>query len=144
MRLVADIFERRHVDIVFAGHDHTYQRSRPLTFHAIPDSTGHLRRRDGTVQGDFGLDSAFDGRTRTAPRGVLYIVSGAGGATLYDSVQTGDPSTWQPFTVKFVADVHSFTVVDIRDASLVLRQISEAGAELDRIRVTRRPAGPPR
>lgn len=143
MRLVADLFERYHVDLVFAGHDHTYQRSRPLFFHAIPDSGGRLRRPDGTVRGDFVLDSAFDGRTTTTPHGVIYIVSGAGGAALYDSAQTANPPTWQPFTVTLVADVHSFTVVDVNGTALVLRQVSETGAELDRVRVTRETAAPP-
>ena len=36
MRLVSDILEQRGVDIVFNGHVHNYQRTRPLKFLAKP------------------------------------------------------------------------------------------------------------
>ena len=36
MRLVSDVLEHRGVDIVFNGHVHNYQRTRPLKFLATP------------------------------------------------------------------------------------------------------------
>jgi acid phosphatase type 7 len=68
---------------------------------------------------------------------VLYIISGAGGAPLYDADQTGDSASWQPYTVRFIANVHSFTAVNVVGPRLVLRQIAEDGRELDRITVTK-------
>jgi hypothetical protein len=73
----------------------------------------------------------------TTPDGVLYIVTGAGGAGAYDPDQTDNQPTWQPFTTKMVSDVYSFTLVDVDGRRLTMKQISEHGEELDRIVVTK-------
>jgi hypothetical protein len=91
------------------------------------------------VEGDFEIDESFDGVKDTTPDGVLYIVTGAGGAGAYDPDQTDNQPTWQPYTLKFISDMYSFTTVDVKGATLTLKQISEAGAELDRIVVTKPP-----
>ena len=39
--------------------------------------------------------------------------------------------------MKFVSDVYSFTTVDVNGATLLLKQISETGQEIDRIVVTK-------
>ena len=44
MRLLSDIFEQNHVDVVFSGHVNSYQRAYPLTFAA----------RKKNAQGDAG------------------------------------------------------------------------------------------
>src|SRR5581483_528908 len=43
MRVLAPIFEANHVDVVFAGHVHNYQRSFPLTFEPKPQPDGSSR-----------------------------------------------------------------------------------------------------
>src|SRR5256885_6468976 len=43
------------------------------------------------------LDKKFDGATRTKPDGVIYLVTGAGGARVYNPEQQDAPATWQPF-----------------------------------------------
>ena len=138
MRLVSDILEQRGVDIVFNGHVHNYQRTRPLKFLAkpAPDRTFKVRSQY-VVDGDFEFDETFDGASDTTPEGVVYIVTGAGGAGAYDPDQTDNVATWQPFTQKLVSDVYSFTAVDIDGSRLTLKQISEQGDELDRIVVTK-------
>jgi hypothetical protein len=138
MRLVTDILEYRGVDIVFAGHVHNYQRTRPLKF--LPKPAPDRTFKSGNmyvIDGDFEIDSAFDGEKDTTPDGVLYIVTGAGGASAYDPDQTDNTLTWQPYTMKFVSDVYSFTTVDVNGSSLTLRQISDTGEEIDRIVVTK-------
>jgi hypothetical protein len=80
----------------------------------------------------------------TRPDGVIHIVSGGGGASLYSIdfaktrgvVAEGDMQNWVPFTAKYVA-VHSFTVIDLTPTELLLRQIDSKGAEIDRIRITK-------
>ena len=141
MRLISDILEHRGVDIVFAGHVHNYQRTRPLKFLAKPaiDRTFRSAPSGYVVDGDFEIDQTFDGVKDTTPDGVLYIVTGAGGAGAYDPDQTDNQPTWQPYTMKFISDVYSFTTVDVNGTTLTLKQISEAGAELDRIVVTKPP-----
>jgi hypothetical protein len=83
------------------------------------------------------LDKEFDGVTKTHPKGIIYIVTGAGGESLYDPSQEDEPETWQNFTAKFVSSIHSFTLVDIHGGELSLKQVSEDGAVLDQIRVTK-------
>jgi acid phosphatase type 7 len=139
MRLIADVVEHRGVDIVFSGHVHNYQRTRPLKFLAKPAADRTFKAAPSyVVDGDFALDTAFDGVNRTVPDGVLYIVTGAGGAGAYDPDQTDNTPTWQPFTVKMVSDVYSITVVDVKGSTLTLRQVSEMGEELDRVTVTKK------
>ena len=94
-------------------------------------------RSQYVVDGDFKFDETFDGASDTTPEGVVYIVTGAGGAGAYDPDQTDNVATWQPFTQKLVSDVYSFTAVDIDGSRLTLKQISEQGDELDRIVVTK-------
>jgi acid phosphatase type 7 len=67
----------------------------------------------------------------------VYIVTGAGGQTLYNPEQQKKPETWQKFTVKFISEVHSFTVVDIHGGELRLEQVSEDGDILDQILITK-------
>jgi acid phosphatase type 7 len=138
MRLISDIAEHRGVDLVFAGHVHNYQRTRPLKFLARP-TVERTFKRAGTnaIDGDFQFDESFDGVKDTTPDGVLYIVTGAGGAGAYDPDQTDNQPSWQPFTTRMVSDVYSFTRVDVNGRTLTMKQISEHGEELDRIVVTK-------
>lgn len=138
MRLVSDIFEHRGVDVVFSGHVHNYQRTMPLKFLARPGPDGNFKvGNSNRIEGDFELDQSFDGANDTTADGVVYVVTGAGGAGAYDPDQTDNVPTWQPFTKKLIADIYSFTLVDVDARRLTLRQISETGDELDRIVMTK-------
>ncbi len=137
MRLLADVFEAGRVDLVFHGHVHNYQRSYPLKFAAGRDPEGRMARVRDLVPGTWTLDRSFDGRTNTRPDGVIYLVTGGGGAALYNPEQQDRPETWQTFTHKFVSKANSFTVVDVEGSTLNVRQLSDIGAELDRFTVTR-------
>jgi acid phosphatase type 7 len=131
MRRMAEVFEAGGVDVVFNGHVHNYQRSYPLRF--VPAKDGEGER----VAGQWTLDKSFDGRANTRPRGVIYLVTGAGGAGLYNPEQTDDPASWQEFTYKFLAKVHSLTVADVNGSTLTVRQVSAGGEEIDRFIVTK-------
>jgi len=134
MRRMSDVFEAAGVDIVFAGHVHNYQRSFPLRFQSKPalGSTKNL------AAGEWTLDKKFDGATRTKPDGVIYMVTGAGGAKLYDPEQQDDPASWLSFTDKFISTVNSFTEVDASGGTLTIRQISKDGQELDHFVITKK------
>jgi acid phosphatase type 7 len=144
MKTLSDVFEAGKVDIVFSGHVHNYQRSFPLTFQiaeaAKPGKTEWRSLLEKPIDGTFALDKKFDGITNTHPKGIVYIVSGAGGADLYDPKQGDQPETWQKFTAKFVSSIHSSTLVDIQGGVLTLRQVSENGDLLDRIRIVKNDA----
>src|SRR5262249_30351504 len=90
------------------------------------------------VAGEWTLDKNFDGIVRTKPDGVIYLVTGAGGARLYNPEQHDSPATWQPFTHKFYSIVNSFTVVDAGGYQLNIRQITKDGKEVDCFVVTRK------
>jgi acid phosphatase type 7 len=142
MRLLAPIFEKGNVDIVFAGHVHNYQRSYPMTF--VPDNLGSQLvagasniKTGRIVNGRWTLDKDFNGKRKTKPKGVIYIVTGAGGQSLYNPEQTKDKDSWQKFTVNFESKVHTFTVVDVAGKTLTLRQIDINGKEVDKIKITK-------
>lgn len=128
LRWLAPIFEKHGVDIVFSGHVHNYQRSYPLTF--APKAPG---AKKGEVDGQWTLDKAFPDQGK--PKGVIYIVTGAGGAGLYNPEQEGHPETWQEFTKVFVSKTHSLTVMDLDRRQLTLRQLDGAGKEIDRFQI---------
>ncbi len=143
MRLLAPILEEGKVDVVFTGHVHNYQRSFPLTF--VPDRKGTLlvggkdnkTLRGRVVNGKWTLDKAFDGIKNTKPKGVIYIVTGAGGADLYNPEQTNDPDSWQKFTTKFFATSHSLSHVKVNGNSFKLQQITAEGKVVDEFEIVK-------
>lgn len=132
MRPISPLLEQYGVDLVLAGHVHNYQRTAPLRFR--PTKVGPRSR---PVEGTFTVDEAFDGKTATRARGVVHLVTGAGGAELYDPWQTEVRSSWQPWTRTFISDRHSFTVLDVAGRALKVRQLDPEGRELDRITLTK-------
>lgn len=147
MRLLSPILEELGVDLVLTGHVHNYQRSLPLTFEPKKDSTGtqYLISKEGRVDGKFTLDQQYDGITKTKPKGIIYIVTGAGGAPLYDPSLSGKPELWKhdpqanwvPFTAKIVSDIHSFTSIETIGKKLVLKQMNAKGVAFDEITITK-------
>jgi predicted phosphodiesterase len=133
MRVLAGVFEQAGVDVVFAGHVHNYQRSYPLKFQI----GAYNLKTSRVVPGEFQIDKDFDGASNTRPQGVIYLVTGGGGAGLYDVGQGGAPATWQPFTTKFVSQVHSFTVLDVAGRKATFQQISADGVVVDSWVVTK-------
>lgn len=147
MRLLSPVFEEHEVDLVLAGHVHNYQRSMPLTFtpKKSEDGTQYIVSPEGRVDGTFKLDQEFDGITNTRPKGIVYVVSGGGGAALYDMELTDAPELWKhepednwvPYTVKMVSDKHSFTLIETNGKELSLQQLDTKGEIIDEIKVTK-------
>jgi hypothetical protein len=145
MRVLAPLFESLHVDFVLSGHEHNYQRARPIRFG--PDGRGKsadVAANDRRVPGTFVIDTTFDGVRHTRPNGVLYLVTGAGGKHLYDAAFTDNPGLWRhaddgnaDYVAKMVTDRHSITVFDVDDKSVTMTQVDETGGEIDRITVTK-------
>jgi hypothetical protein len=145
MRVLSPLFELHGVDIVLSGHEHTYQRTRPLRFTpagpgGAPDRSGNDRR----VPGIFRVDDRFDGAAATRADGIQYITTGAGGKQLYDAGYTDAPAQWLhdddgrvAYVARMVSDRHSFTVFDIDESGLLMTQIDQWGQEIDRIRITK-------
>jgi hypothetical protein len=121
---------------VFTGHVHNYQRSHPLKFAPDAPAAGEPVWRN-IVNGALALDKEFDGVRNTKPKGVIYLVTGAGGARLYDTEQQDDPASWQPYTARFISKVYSITVAEATARKLTMRQVDADGNEIDRFVLTR-------
>ncbi|HEY9772376.1 MAG TPA: metallophosphoesterase [Planktothrix sp.] len=135
MRLLSDIFQKTGVDVVFAGHAHNYQRSYPLLFQPVLKHDKPSINEDGTVPGEITLDKEFDGIKDTVPKGVLYIVTGAGGAHLYPIIA---PKDGKELLYKSSSDIHSFTRCKINGGTLSFDQISENGQPVDHFSITKK------
>ncbi|WP_395090396.1 metallophosphoesterase [Armatimonas sp.] len=142
MRVLAPIFERCGVAIVWHGHEHNYQRTVPLRF-APRETKGasNVGSKARLVPGTFMLDTHFDGKTKTKPSGVIYITTGAGGKHLYDS-EWGQKAQTHPedgnldYIARFIADRHSLTVIEMDTAALEIKQVDQWGAVVDWCRMT--------
>ena len=141
MRFLTDIFERCGVDVVFNGHAHLYDRSRPLKFTVAGGIKPSAMDKAGYVKGNFVYDTKFDGVQNTVPEGIVYIVTGGGGAKLDSKGLEAQPALWQPSTVKLLGDRHSFTVADFSPQALRLTQIDYEGKVVDDFVITRKPVG---
>src|SRR6185503_11028350 len=64
------IFDAHKVDIVFSGHDHLYERSRPIR---------GLTGTDPVL-----AEATMDDAAPVAESGTIYVVTGGAGAPLYD------------------------------------------------------------
>jgi acid phosphatase type 7 len=133
MRLLSDIFQECGVDIVFSGHAHNYQKSFPLLFRPLRTEGTPSANPDGTVSGEFVLDKLFDGKKNLHPIGVIYMVSGAGGAALYGAAPQLPNAT--NFTDKFNSSTHSLTLCEINRGELKCSQIDEDGKIIDSFKI---------
>jgi predicted MPP superfamily phosphohydrolase len=146
-RLLSPLLEELGVDLVLNGHVHNYQRSVPLKFAPKRNKEGdqYIITPEGRIDGMFTLDQQFDGVTNTKAKGIIYVVSGAGGAALYDPALSGQPELWKhepsenwvPFTAKIISDIHSFTMIETEGKKLTLRQMDGHGAVIDAILITK-------
>ena len=137
MRQLAPIFERNGVAIVFAGHVHNYQRTRPLRFNPRRRPDGKFTDGLGKVEGDFQIDRSYDGLNLTVPQGVIYVVTGAGGASLHNTDRLDQEANRNDFTIKFISGRYGLTVMDVSPNELKLVQISESGETLDAFNIRR-------
>ena len=98
-RTIVPVLEETGVDVVFNGHDHMYERTYPI--------------RAG----------------RRAASGPVYVVTGAGGAALYEPLP---PEKRPDYIAALHAETHSFTLVRAAGCELLIEQIALDGTCLDR------------
>jgi predicted phosphodiesterase len=155
-RKLAPIFEAQGVDVVFAGHVHNYQRSKPFKFSphgtivaakpedpkeaAKAEPSGAPKIPPSYVNGAFTIDDVYDATGQTRPKGVIYIVAGGGGAKLYTGtvdknlakLPNGGKDNYAPFNAKLYDTQHSFAVLDLTAKRFELRAVNAKGEEIDR------------
>lgn len=137
MRLLCDIFEKYGVHVVFNGHAHTYERTFPLRFTLRLNEDGSQIDQSGHVGGDIVCDTVFDGQTNTSADGIIYVVTGAGGAPHDSEYLHKRPHLWEPFTHTLIGDRFSFTVCDIDGDQMTMRQVDVDGVEIDKVIITK-------
>lgn len=137
MRTLSPVFEAGKVDVVFQGHVHNYQRTYPFTFAPKPQADGAALGPKGEVAGDWTFDKDFKDGQSAKPKGIVYITTGGGGAELYSVPMQKDPSTWQPFTYKFISEEHSLSLVDIDGKTFRMKQIDDTGKQVDYFQIVK-------
>jgi 3',5'-cyclic AMP phosphodiesterase CpdA len=126
MRLLAPIFQKHHVTLVFSGHCHFYQRTHPLRYTLTDGAIDEF----GQVAGEMECDTTFDGVDVTKTALPIYIVSGAGGQLVDGKHYPSEAD----FVAKTICHCYSFTVCDVEAGRVLLRQINSCdGRVLDSV-----------
>jgi hypothetical protein len=89
------LFEKYGVDVVLSGHNHGYEASYPL------------------LRG-----------VRDNDNGIVYVVSGGGGGTLYDLIERQD---WMRFEKK----IFHYMRVNVTDKEMTFEAVDESGNVFD-------------
>ncbi len=108
-RSLTPIFDQHHVDLVFSGHDHNYERTFPMLGEQVVGAGEEPNYSD--------------------PPGTIFVVTGGGGRSLYRSGRSD-------FTA-FSASAYHIVQIDIEGSSLLLRAIHVDGTLLDEVRITK-------
>jgi hypothetical protein len=109
--------------------------ARSQTFFKTGKWTSFLAAMSSTAElakNDWDFDRNYDGKKVTRPNGVIYVVDGAGGNSLYNPELNGHPELWKPFQANYLAE-YSLSFVQITGKRFVLRQLDPKGKEIDRI-----------
>jgi hypothetical protein len=104
------LLERYHVDLVINGHEHQYERSLPL-------------------QG--GKVVSHDLRKYVQGQGIIFVVTGGGGANVYNDF--GPPAPWD--AVRAVK--HEHLQINVSGRRLSVNTISDFGKKLDAFTIRR-------
>jgi acid phosphatase type 7 len=131
MRVLSDLYAKHKVDMVLNGHVHNYQRSYPIQTSFKPLISSALNKNDWPI------DTRFDGASILKTDGVIRIVTGAGGAPLYNPEIEAKRDEWLPFTNKYIVK-HSFSQLDFDGDMLFFRQIDRDGNLLDQFKLSRK------
>jgi 3',5'-cyclic AMP phosphodiesterase CpdA len=122
------LFDRYAVDLVFAGHDHDYERTFPI------------RCPEKQITTPACLVKSPDPKIVKQREGTVYIVTGA----------AGGPFAWRSVGVNwwtvFSRQIYQYVTVDVSDAGLDVKSVDAAGGVMDEARVERTltPAAGPR
>ncbi|MBI4585928.1 MAG: metallophosphoesterase family protein [Planctomycetes bacterium] len=108
-RNLGPLFDQFHVDFVFNGHDHDYERTYPLAAEEV-------------VNADQEPDY-------TDPQGTVYIVTGGGGRDLYFSGLSDFTAVSE--------SVHHHLQVDVRADKVEITAVRSDGSVLDRMSVAK-------
>lgn len=116
------LFDRYGVDLVIQAHNHHYERTYPLRYHAPDDPTIVSTERAAYVN----------------PGAPVYVTTGGGGAGIYSFSST--PKPWSAAR----CECHEFVRVDVDDAGIItVAAIGLDGTTVDRFTITKTADGVP-
>jgi DNA repair exonuclease SbcCD nuclease subunit len=106
---VLPVLERSGVDLVISGHEHNYERTRPIRAGvAVPGALDTVRQGDGTV----------------------FVVTGGGGANVYD-----DFGQLQPWDAQRLA-THEYLRLGVTSQALELTAVDDRGRVIDHVTIS--------
>ncbi|MBX9672547.1 MAG: metallophosphoesterase [Candidatus Obscuribacterales bacterium] len=135
-RLILDVVQAKGVDMIFAGHSHCYERTRPIVFNPLKGQKAFAMSWDKKVTGRFDIDNDYDGIKKTRSRGIIHIVTGGGGAPLYPK-GAYFPDKSSDYMLRYDSSKHSFTSLDLDGTRATITQIDEDGKTMDRFVVSK-------
>lgn len=115
MTSITDLLTEFEVALVFSGHVHNYQRTKPISVRS----------------GKEFLDARFNGDSIRVANGTIFVVSGGGGAPLYDQKLAQSPASWKRFTQVYKTG-YSFSEVTVTENEITVQQRDTQGAVIDR------------
>jgi len=126
MKTILPILSQHKVALVLNGHVHNYQSTYPISW----DKEGQKMKiaRNWAPPGK---------RNSAGPQvGTVFVVTGAGGAELYDQKLAGNRGQWKPFTRTYIPG-YSFSTMDVTSKRLQFKQIADDGRVLDSFAIER-------
>jgi hypothetical protein len=132
MRQLWPIFQKRHVDLVFTGHLHTYQRTTPLRFSPTP--RGVTDAQHCAQEANIIADTAFNGSTATVAQGPIHILTGAGGGFMHPSPA---PRVRKAYYGNVAGNTFCFSLMEINGRRVDFRQVDEQGNTVDSFTLTK-------
>ena len=79
MRQITQVLQDHGVNLVYNGHEHNYQRTRPIRATAAVTNVPTELGLEAVL-----MDMAFDGAAHRVPDGIIHLVEGAGGNRDFD------------------------------------------------------------
>lgn len=126
MSTILPILTKHKVALVLNGHVHNYQSTYPVSW---DESTQKMK-----IERNWALPGKPNAGGPQV--GTVFVVTGAGGAELYDQKLAGSKGKWKPFTRTYIPG-YSFTTLDVDSKTLRLKQIADDGRVLDSFRIER-------
>jgi len=115
------VFEKYGVDVVVAGHSHTYERFVPLVRKGPPTA--------GAAAGVRGVAGA------AAPRPITFITAGGGGAPLVAGAGAAGP---KPAILAQTARAYHYCVFTVDAETLRVEALGSDGAKIDALTITKK------
>lgn len=164
-RLLLKFCKKYEIDVVFSGHLHTYERTKPLKFelnkyfnnidnkqdvyeilsfiltsglqYTTEDDPSNFKSLDFDDIFNIKADSQFDGKSNTVADGTIFIISGAGGHGLINNKVLDEPVITKYFANGNCKE-YSFTHVEVDENYVFIKQIGTFNQIIDELKISKK------